>query len=353
MIKEATDVWNHALLLQKRYYCLYHSYVGCNVMIKHFQKTFHRTFLDAQSRNEILRRLDNAYLRFFKRLSKTPPKVRKYGEINSVVFKSSGYRLEGNSLLIYRIKKTFRFSLSRTYSKDNAPVFQRHLGDIKQIVLKRNRLGDFFLFVYLDRQPIMYNKQKNYIDVGIDFGIKTYITLSNGEKIKRPGYFLYSLPRLKKLNRNLDHSLGHSNNFYRYKKEYNRLCLDIKNKLSAFQWNLAHELCRRFDRIFIENLTLSGMFKVWRNQMLDCSHGAFIEKLHFVASKYGVVVHTIDKFYPSSKICSCGYINNQMTFKMREWTCPECGITHDRDILAANNILRRGIVELESSRKTD
>ena len=65
-----------------------------------------------------------------------------------------------------------------------------------------------------------------------------------------------------------------------------------------------------------------------------------------VADKYGCTVHKIDRYYPSSKTCTCGYVNKELKITDREWICPECGARHDRDLLAANNILRRGIDEL-------
>ena len=71
-----------------------------------------------------------------------------------------------------------------------------------------------------------------------------------------------------------------------------------------------------------------------------------------VTRKYGVTVHKIDRFFPSSKTCTCGYVNKELTLRDRHWTCPECGTRHHRDELAACNILRQGIAELESGRKT-
>lgn len=68
----------------------------------------------------------------------------------------------------------------------------------------------------------------------------------------------------------------------------------------------------------------------------------------YVASKYGVIVHKIDKWYPSSKTCECGCINKGLSLRDRTWVCPSCGAVNDRDVLAARNILRKGISELES-----
>ena len=134
--------------------------------------------------------------------------------------------------------------------------------------------------------------------------------------------------------------------------ELDRLMNDICNKRSDFQWKLAHELCRKYDCIFIEDLNLEGMNRRWGRKMHDLAHADFVQKLEYVAKKYGVVVHKIDRFYPSSKTCECGYVNKELKLSDRQWVCPECGTIHDRDLLAANNILRRGIYELESDSKT-
>ena len=87
--------------------------------------------------------------------------------------------------------------------------------------------------------------------------------------------------------------------------------------------------------------------------MSDLAHGEFVGILRQVAEKYGCLVHKIDRFYPSSKLCECGYKNEGLKLSDREWACPECGKIHDRDVNAARNILRRGIDELKSDSETD
>ena len=91
---------------------------------------------------------------------------------------------------------------------------------------------------------------------------------------------------------------------------------------------------------------------MWGRKMGDLAHGEFVSILGQVAAKYGCVVHAIDRWFPSSKLCDCGYKNEKLTLDDREWVCPECGQVHDRDVHAARNILRRGIDELENGGKT-
>lgn len=94
------------------------------------------------------------------------------------------------------------------------------------------------------------------------------------------------------------------------------------------------------------------MTRMWGRKMSDLAHAEFVGRLEHIARKYGVTVHKIDRFYPSSKTCECGYVNKGLKLSDREWVCPECGKVNDRDLNAAENILRRGISELWSGSKT-
>lgn len=92
--------------------------------------------------------------------------------------------------------------------------------------------------------------------------------------------------------------------------------------------------------------------KHWGRKVNDLSWSGFIKVLEYVASKYGTTIHKIDRWYPSSKLCDCGYKNTGLQLSDREWTCPVCGQHHLRDVHAAMNIYRRGVAELESICKT-
>ena len=112
---------------------------------------------------------------------------------------------------------------------------------------------------------------------------------------------------------------------------------------------LNEKLIKEYDFIFIETLNLEGMRRLWGKKISDLSHSMFIDKLRYVASKYGVTVHQIDKWFPSSKTCECGYVYKSLSLLERTWVCPKCGSVNDRDLLASKNILRKGISELEST----
>lgn len=341
MLREACYVWNHALALQKRYYKLYHKYIPIFTMYKHFSKRYKPTLLNSHTVRGILDRLDIAYKRFFKHDAKRPPKFKKASEFCSFVFKNGGYSLSGNEFVINKIKKSFKFSLSRPYD-----------GKVKRVSVKRNKLGEYFIILCLDKEARPYRKSHNGASVGIDFGLKKYMTLSDGREIDNPQFLKADLLELRRRSRNLSKCKKGSNNRKRKKLELERLYRNIVNKRSDFQWKLAHELCKRYDLICLEDLNLDGMTKRWGRKMSDLAHGDFVLKLEYVAKKYGVQVHKIDRFFPSSRLCTCGYKNDGLRLVDRIWTCPNCGAVHPRDLFAAENILRQGIAELGSGSKS-
>ena len=341
MLGEACFVWNHALALQRRYYKLYGKYIGVNRMQKHFARRISRNLLHSQTTQEILQRLDTAYQRFFSHLAKRPPKFRRAKDFSSIVFKQGGYSLNGNVLSINSVKKRFKFSLSRPYD-----------GKVKTLTVKRNHLGEFFIVMVLDQSPRSIGKTHHGASVGIDFGLKKYMTLSDGTTVDNPQFLKSGLRQLQRKSRNLSKCQKGSHNRERKRLELDRHHEKVANQRNDFQWQLAHQLCRQYDRIFIEDLQLAGMSALWGRKMADLAHGEFVLKLQYVATKYGVTVHKIDRYYPSSKTCTCGYVNHQLQLYERTWVCPECGKVHKRDLLAANNILRQGIAELKSVSKT-
>ena len=341
LLREACFVWNHCLALQKRYYALFGRYVPSARMQKHFARRYRMQAMHSQSVQEVIQRLDAAYQRFFKRLAKRPPKFKRFKDMTSVAYKQGGVTVEGNTLYVNKLKRKFRFSLSRKIE-----------GNVKRVSVKKSPLGDYYVVVTTDAEPRRYGKTHDGAAVGIDFGLKTYLTLSDGTRIQSPQFLKRNLRDLRRASRRHSHAVKGSNNRERRRKELNRLHERVADSRRDWQWKLAHDLCRRYDYVFLEDLSLKGMSRMWGRKMGDLAHGEFVSILGQVAAKYGCVVHEIDRWFPSSRLCDCGYKNEKLTLDDREWVCPECGQVHDRDVHAARNILRRGIDELENGGKT-
>ena len=341
MLAEACFVWNHALALQRRFYSIYGKYIPCARMQRHFARRIRRTSLHSQSVQEILQRLDAAYQRFFKHTSRRPPKFKRSSDFSSFCFKQGGFKLSGNTFRVNSIKKTFKLSLSRPYD-----------GNVRQVRVKRSRLNEYYICIVTDASPKPYAKTHNGASVGIDFGLKTYMTLSDGSEIENPQFLRRDLAELRSASRALSRKARGSRNRERARLALCRLHERIENRRSDYQWKLAHSLCRRYDTIFIEDLSLKSMSKHWGRKMSDLGHGRFCEILSLVSSKYGCRVHKIDRWFPSSRLCECGYKNSKLKLSDRSWVCPSCSKRHDRDAHAAEMILRRGIYESVSDCKT-
>ena len=361
MLGEAAFVWNHALALQKRYYKLFGGYVSLTRIQHHFTKRITRCRLGAQTVQELLERLDAAYQRFFTHLAKRPPKFKKGKQFGSFVFKQDGFKLNSNILVINKIKKHFKFSYSRPYE-----------GKVKNIRVKRIHPGEYRLFIVTDSTPNPYHKTHDGAMVGMDFGLKTFLTLSDDTAIQTPQWFKANLKKLRKLQHRHDkaackwdktnpdgsHPKGariiwESNHRKALAKDIARLHERISNLRDDWQWKLCHELCRNYDVICIEDLNIDGMKRLWGRKVSDLAFSSFVQKLEHTASKYGCEIRKIDRYYASSKTCGhCGYVNKELTLRDRQWVCPDCGAVLDRDLNAAQNILRQGIASSGSPRKT-
>ena len=265
MLSEACFVWNHALSLQKRYYRLYGRYVSSARMQKHFARRIRRTYLHSQSVQEVLQRLDAAYARFFKHLAKRPPKYKKASDFASFCYKQGGFSLCGNVFHANSVKKDYRFSLSRPYD-----------GKVKQVRVKRSRLNEWYIYVVTDASPKSCAKTHDGASVGIDFGLKTYMTFSDGGKLSHPQFLKRDLKRLRKASKKHSRCLSGSGHKEQARLALCRLHERISDKRRDFQWKLAHDLCRRFDTMFIEDLNLNGMSRLWGRKMNDLSHGQFV-----------------------------------------------------------------------------
>lgn len=344
MLREACFVWNHALALQKRYYMLFGKYVSCGRMKAYFAKRISRRRLHSQTVQEILERLDVSYKRFFKHLSRRPPKFRKARDFSSIVYKQGGFKLNGNVLVVNSIRQHFQFSFSRPYE-----------GKVHQIRIKRSGLDEYFLYIVTDAvaRSLSHGKSLEGASVGMDFGLKTYLTLSDGTRIGNPLFLKQDLNELRRRSRALSRCEKNSHHRVARRRDLERCHERIRNRRDDWQWKTCHELCRRYGTICIEDLNLTGMTRLWGRKVNDLAFGLFMQKLEHVAAKYGTEVVKIDRFYASSKTCSaCQYVNELLTLDQRKWTCPQCGTAHDRDLNASVNILRQGIASSGSTRKT-
>jgi putative transposase len=182
--------------------------------------------------------------------------------------------------------------------------------------------------------------------IGIDLGLTHFAILSTGEKIASPNTFRRNETRLAKLQRRLAKKQKGSNRRAKAKLKVARLYARIADSRRDFLHKLSTRLINENQVIVIESLAASNMQKnrCLSKSISDAGWSEFVRQLEYKAHWYGRELIGIDKWYPSSKRCSgCGHTAKAMPLKVREWTCPECGSVHDRDINAARNVLAAGL----------
>lgn len=345
---EAAFVWNHALALQKRYYSLAktfgweNTFISLGRMKHHFAKRIERKRLNSQTEQEVLERLYFGFSQFFSKKASRIPKFKRAKDFSSLVFKQSGYKLYGDEFVINRISKRFKFSLSRKWD-----------GSIKIIRLIRSH-GEWFIVIITRAEPKPYGKTHTGASVGIDFGLKTFMTLSDGTKIEGPLFYKHLSNKIKRCQRLISKAEKGSNHLDGYWKKLSKFYYELNNKRRDWFYKTAHHLCKKYDFIFIEDLNIAGMKKRkgFGKILEEYGWSSFVKVLEYVSKKYGVVVHKISRWYASSRLCDCGYKNDALRLRDRKWTCPMCGFTHDRDLHAAKNIYRQGVADLGSDSKT-
>lgn len=344
-IDVASHIWNHCIALHKRYYRLFKKHLNVFVLKKHVTKLKkrkqyqHWNQLGSQAVQDVVIRIDKGYKLFFNYLKTRqtqkqgrivrPPSFRKRINYQSFTLTQAGYSLFENRLIVG--KQQYRFHKSREIE-----------GQIKTLTIKRDNLGDtYFIFVTDAEIERKANTATTEI-AGIDFGLKTYLVISDGTEIIAPEPLKRSLKQLKKANRSLSRKKKCSNHRKAARRTLGKLHRKIANQRKDFQFKAAKILASRYKNIAIEDLDLVGMKTRWGRKVSDLGFATFVSILEHQASKTGCTVVKIDRWYPSSKEChSCGVVNQDLGLRDREWTCV-CGATHNRDLNAAINIQRAG-----------
>ena len=234
---------------------------------------------------------------------------------------------------------------------------RQHEGVIKSVVVSKEHSGEYYASVLCEieqPEPLPITDKV----VGIDLGLHDLVVCSDGERVEAPKHFRKSEQKLAKRQRAFSRTQKGSNGYEKARLKVARCYQKIKNQRNDFLQKLSTKLIRENQVICLEDLSVKGMERNHKlaKSVTDASFSRFVSMLEYKAEWYGRKIVKIDRFYPSTQLCSgCGYKNESVKglhgLKVREWICPECGKVHDRDLNAARNILKEGLKSIEPTER--
>lgn len=281
---------------------------------------------------QALRQLQTAYKNFFTKTAGYPTFKKKHGK-QSAEYTLSAFKWNAKH-------RNLSFSGLGRLDIHWSREFQ---SNPTTVTITKDCSGRYFVTLCLDESVAKLSKTSEA--VGIDLGVSRLATLSNGERVPNPKFLAHKLNQLQKMQHKLSRQRKGSHRYSRQRIKIAKLQAHIADSRKDYLNKLTTDLVRRFDTICIEDLHVRGMMAnhCIARAISDVGMHAFRAMLTYKCTWYGKDLKIVDRYFPSSKRChKCGYISEKLPLSIRQWTCPECGITHDRDENAAINILTAG-----------
>jgi putative transposase len=295
--------------------------------------------------------LEQAYKNFFRGVKDRTkvgfPRFKSKHDVQKVRFPqeaiaSKTFDEENSKLNLTTIIRGLKFECS---DRDKQYLYKNKAG-IKSITIIKNKCGQYYATILIDGDLLRTVNEPVRESIGIDLGIKTLLTLSNGETIDNPRWINSNEKKLKKLHKQLSKKQKGSNNRAKAKRKLAKAHEQIKNKKQDYLHNITTKIVSENQIIVLEDLNVSGMMKNHKLAKAVQELGLYEmrRQIEYKARWYGREVIFISRWFPSSKKCSCcGNIKHDLKLSDREYICENCGLVIDRDENAAINIEVEGM----------
>ena len=284
---------------------------------------------------QTLRYLQVAFTNFWAKRAKYP-NFKKKRNGGSAEFTRSAFKWKEGQLWLAKCQEPLNIVWSRDLPDNCNP---------SMVTVKLEPSGRWFVSLLVE-EPTIQALSHTDKKVGIDAGITSLITTSDGEKVAYPKHFSRLYRKLRRSQKVLSRKTKGSNNHYKAQLQVAKIHAKIKDYRTDFLHKLTTKLVRENSLIAVEDLSVRNLEENRQliRAMSDDSWVEFLQQLEYKCEWYGRKLIKIDRFFPSSERCEkCGKILDKLPLNLQKWSCPKCGIIHDRDLNASKNILAAGL----------
>ena len=335
----ARKVWNWALAERTRAYRVdgksmgYHDLSGELTRLKRDPEFAYLREVSSVPLQQTLRHQQTAFNNFFAKRARYPRFKNRRGR-QSAEYTSSAFRWRNGRLWLAKMSAPLNIRMSRA-----VPA-----GSPSTVTVSRDTAGRWFVSMLFEEEITPLEATGTV--VGVDLGLRHFLTTSDGDKVEHPRLLRDKEARLKRYQRRMSRCKKGSVNREKVRRKVARQHARVADARRDFLHKESTRIVRTYDVVVVEDLAVKNMV---RNRCLaksisDSGWGEFRSLLEYKAAWYGKQFVVIDRFAPTSKVCSeCGHLLASLSLGTRHWTCPDCGTLHDRDINAAKNILAAGL----------
>lgn len=217
---------------------------------------------------------------------------------------------------------------------------------LKSVTVSEKRDGSFYASVLYEYELMIEPLKAVVTHIGLDYKSDGLYVDSNGQSCEMPHFYREAQAKLKKAQRRLSRMVKGSANYQKQKLKIARLSRRVASQRKDFLHKRSAEITNQYDLVSVESLNMRGMAQSLKlgKATLDNAYGMFLSMIEYKQNRKGHHFIRVDKFYPSSQLCRCGYQNPATKdLSVRMITCPICGHTYDRDHNAAVNIDQEGL----------